>query len=86
MQASGEVARGRASYGPTAVRMLGAQRAQVTACLHDAEVVVTATTGQPVPGIEGEVADELVTSTMELVTGTWKLASQTVGVGQCTAS
>ena len=58
----------------------------MTSCLHDAEIVVSAETGKPVVGILGEVDFELLRSTMELIDGSWKLASQTVGAGQCSKS
>lgn len=83
MQADGDVARGVAHYGTPTVRVLSPDLAEVTSCLHDAEIVVNAATGQPVPGVEGEVAFELLRSTMQLLGGGWKLASQTVGVDQC---
>jgi hypothetical protein len=86
MQTSGEVATGVARYGPPTVRLVGSEFAQVTSCLHDAEVVVSAVTGRPVPGVLGEVDFELLRSTMELTGGEWKLQSQTVGVGQCSGS
>ena len=86
MQTSGQIATGVAHYGAPTVRLFGTELAQVTSCLHDAEIVVSAATGQPVPGVLGEVDFELLRSTMELIVGGWKLASQTVGVGQCSGS
>jgi hypothetical protein len=86
MRSSGEVATGVARYGTPTVRLVGSERAQVVSCLHDAEIVVSAATRKPVPGVLGEVDFELIRSTMELVDGEWKLRSQTVGVGQCSGS
>ncbi len=86
MQASDEVATGAAQYGTPSIRLFGSELAQVTSCVHDAEIVVSASTGKPVPGVPGEVAFELLRSTMEFTGGGWKLASQTVGVGQCSGS
>ncbi len=86
MQSSGEVATGDTQYGPPTVRLVGSELAQVTSCLHDAEIVVSSATGKPVPGVLGQVAYELIRSTMELIGAGWKLASQSVGVGQCAGS
>jgi hypothetical protein len=86
MQSSGEVATGGTQYGQPTVRLVGSGLAQVMSCLHDAEVVVSTATGKPVQGILGQVEYELIRSTMELIGAGWKLASQTVGVGQCTRS
>jgi hypothetical protein len=83
MESSGEVATGTTRYGSPTVRLVGSDLALVTSCLHDAEVVVSTATGNPVPGVLGQVDYELIRSTMELIGGGWKLASQTVGVGQC---
>ena len=86
MQSSGDVATGGTQYGSPTVRLVGSGLAQVTSCLHDAEIVVSTATGKPVPGVLGQVDYELIRSTMELVGVGWKLASQTVGVGQCARS
>ncbi len=86
IHAQGEIATGQISFGPAQVQHGPSGTVQVQSCAHDAEIVVTASTGQPVPGIAGEVADELVTATMVSNGGEWKLEAQTVGVGQCTGS
>lgn len=86
MQSSGEVATGGTQYGSPRIRLVGSGLAQVTSCLHDAEVVVSTATGRPVPGVLGQVDYELIRSTMELIGAGWKLAAQTVGVGQCAGS
>jgi hypothetical protein len=39
-----------------------------------------------VPSMLGQVDFELFSSTMELTASGWKLADQTVGVGQCSGS
>jgi hypothetical protein len=83
MQAEGLVARGPVDLGDPQVTSLSADRATVRACLHDAEVVVVAASGRPVPGVLGQVDDELVASTMESTPTGWKLSTQTVRVGQC---
>lgn len=86
MESSGEVATGGTQYGSPTVRLFGSSLAQVTSCLHDAEIVVSTATGKPVAGVLGQVDYELIRSTMESIGGGWKLASQTVGVGQCSKS
>lgn len=83
MQASGEVARGRIDLGEPSVVASTSNEATVRSCLRDAEVVVSRATGQPVPGIEGRVADELVVSLMVKTAGEWQLSDQTVREDQC---
>lgn len=83
MQASREVARGPVDLGEPRVVASTANEATVRSCLHDAEVVVSKTTGQPVSGIEGRVADELVVSLMVKTEGEWMLSDQTVREDEC---
>ena len=83
MQASGDVASGPVDLGEPRVVASTANEATVRSCLHDAEVVVSRTTGQPVPGIEGRVDDELVVSLMVRTGGEWKLSDQTVREDEC---
>ncbi len=78
MRASGEVALGPVQFGPVHVVSLGRSLATVRSCIHDAEVVLDARTGEPVAGQAGQVDDEALTSTMEITSGGWKLAAQTV--------
>lgn len=83
MRSSGQIAKGEARYGIPKIVMMATGLASVESCVHDAEIVVSASTGTPVPGVSGSVAFELLTSTMELSGGGWKLMTQSVGVGQC---
>ena len=83
MSAAGLVARGPVHYGTPHVAGLHGSDATVRACAMDAEIVVSETTGRPVPGLLGQVAFELFTSKMQLTKGGWKLVSQLVGEGQC---
>jgi hypothetical protein len=78
MRASGEVALGPVQFGPVHVVSLGRSLATVRSCIHDAEVVLDGRTGEPVAGQAGQVDDEVLTSTMEITSGGWKLATQTV--------
>jgi len=86
MLAAGQIARGRVRYGPPTVTLIGSDQATVQSCAHDAEIVVSATTGAPAPGVPGQVDFELFDSTMELSGGEWRLVTQRVGVGQCDRS
>jgi hypothetical protein len=83
MRAAGQIAKGPVHYGTPSVTALDANRATVQSCVHDAEIVVSAVSGQPAPGVPGQVDFELFISTMELTGSGWKLSSQRVGVGQC---
>jgi hypothetical protein len=83
MSANGLVATGPVHYGTPHVTVVQGAQATVRACAMDAEIVVSDTTGRPVPGMLGQVAFELFTSKMQLTEGEWKLASQVVGEGQC---
>jgi hypothetical protein len=76
----------RVRYGPPTVTLIGSDQATVQSCAHDAEIVVSATTGAPAPGVPGQVDFELFDSTMELSGGEWRLVTQRVGVGQCDRS
>jgi hypothetical protein len=86
MRTTGQIARGIVQYGKPAVVEFEANRAIVQSCEHDAEITVWATSGQPAPGLPGQVDFELFTSTMELTGSGWKLLTQSVGVGQCNGS
>lgn len=83
MRSAGQVARGTVDYGTPRVSELGARRAVVETCVHDAEIVVSAASGQPDNGVLGQVDFELINSTMELTDSGWKLLTQQVGVGKC---
>jgi len=83
MRASGEIARGPTDYGSPRVTRLSARQAVIRACIHDSEIVVSASTGQPVPGSLGEIESALLTSEMELTEGGWKLLTQTVAQQEC---
>jgi hypothetical protein len=86
MRAAGQIARGPIHYGPPSVTLVGADEATVQSCADDAEIVVSASTGSPAPGVPGQVDFELFDSTMELSGGEWRLVTQRVGVGQCDRS
>ncbi len=83
MSAAGLVARGPVHYGTAHVAGLRGNDATVRACAMDAEIVVSETTGRPVPGPLGQVAFELFTSKMQFTKGGWKLVSQFVGERRC---
>lgn len=83
MRAAGQIARGRIRYGPPSVQLVGAAQATVQSCADDAEIVISASTGRPAPGVPGQVDFELFDSTMALSGGEWKLVTQRVGVGGC---
>ncbi len=83
---AGEVARGPVAFGDPQVVRQGPRLATVRACVHDDEIVVSATTGHPVTGVLGQVDVELFTSIMERTASGWKLANQSVEVGQCSAT
>jgi hypothetical protein len=85
MQSSGEVSRGPVDHGHPQILAQRASVATVQSCMHDAEVVVSSVTGQPVPDEAGQVDFELFTSTMVQTDTGWKLATQTVGVDSCHA-
>ncbi len=83
MSESGEAATGPVDLGHPTVVASTTSEATVRSCLHDAEVVVVLSTGRPVPGIAGQIADELVISLMTQADGEWKLADQSVRPGAC---
>jgi hypothetical protein len=83
VQAAGEFSLGPVSLGRPRVVALGSELATVQSCVYDREVVVSATTRRPVPGVLGQVDYELFTSIMERTAGGWKLANQIVKVGLC---
>ncbi len=83
LRAEDEIAQGTVDYGVPRVVSLGEQQARVRSCVHDAEIVVSASSGQPVPGDLGQVDFELITSTMALADSGWKLSSQQVVDGRC---
>jgi hypothetical protein len=86
MHAAGQIARGTRHYGKPEVLALQGDQAIVQSCDYDTEIAVWAASGQPVPGVTGQVAHELVNSTMELTGSGWKLLDQNVGTGQCGGS
>ena len=86
MHAAGQIARGTRHYGKPTVLAFQANVAIVRSCDYDTEVAVWAASGQPVPGVPGQVDFVWVTSTMELTGTGWKLFTQTVGTGQCHGS
>ena len=83
VRAAGEVGTGPVVFGHPRVMMQGPDMATVRVCADDGEVVVSAATGRPVPGILGEADAELFTSVMELTDSGWKLANQSVEVVGC---
>ena len=80
------MARGPVAHGHPSVLSLGSEVATVQSCEHDGEIVVSASSGQPVPGVPGQVDYELFSSTMQRTGTGWKLMTQSVGVGQCDGS
>ena len=83
MEAAGQIARGPVDYGSPHVIAFHGGLATVRTCAWDAEIVISAGSGQAAPGIPGQVDFDLFTSTMKLTEGGWKLLSQVIGVGQC---
>jgi hypothetical protein len=83
MHAAGQIAKGPVHFGTPSIAALEGSRATVRACVFDQEIVESATSGRPAPGIPGQVDFELFTSTMESTSSGWKLLTQRVGVGQC---
>ena len=86
LRAAGDVAKGETGYGSPRLVSSISDKGTVVSCIDEAEVEVSDRTGQPVPGVLGEADFELVTSTMRLTSNGWKLASQTVEEGKCSAS
>ena len=83
MEVAGQIARGPVNYGRPHVIACHGDLATVRTCAWDAEIVISAGSGQAAPGIPGQVDFELFTSTMKQTEGGWKLFSQVIGVGQC---
>ena len=84
MSEADEHAEGVVRFGTPHVVSMQATLAEVRSCVHDAEIVVSVTSGVPVAGVLGEVDYELFESTMESTPDGWKLMTQTVGAGACT--
>ena len=84
MSEADEHAEGVVRFGTPRVVSMQATLAEVRSCVHDGEIVVSATSGVPVAGVLGEVDYELFESTMESTPDGWKLMTQTVGAGACT--
>lgn len=83
LHTAGYIASGPVDHGKSVVLDVKANVATVRTCIWDAEIVVSATTGQHALGVLGTKDFELITSTMTLTTDGWKLSDQTVGVGKC---
>jgi hypothetical protein len=83
MRQNGQAAVGVDQFGHPRVMTEQGPLATVETCAHDAEIVVSAATGMPVPGEPGQVDDDHFTSTMEWTDTGWKLADQTVEADQC---
>lgn len=83
MHESGQIARGPVSFGSPSVQMEGSRRAVVRSCLNDGEVVITQSTGDPVPGPMGEVEFEAITSVMQWTAAGWVLTNQSVEPKRC---
>jgi hypothetical protein len=83
LHTAGYIATGPVDHGNSVVLDLKANVATVRTCIWDAEIVVSATTGQHALGVLGTKDFELVTSTMTRTTDGWKLSDQAVGVGKC---
>jgi hypothetical protein len=79
----GYIGTGPVDHGKSVVLDVKANVATVRTCIWDAEVIVSATTGQHALGVLGTKDFELITSTMTRTTDGWKLSDQAVGVGQC---
>jgi hypothetical protein len=83
MAATGEGAEGPVEYGHPQVISRSEDSATVRTCVHDQEVVISLSSGQPVAGPPGQVAYELFVSTMIRTDSGWKLETQKIGVGRC---
>jgi hypothetical protein len=86
MRTADQIGRGTVQFGSAKVVAVKADLATVQSCERDGEIVVSAASGQPVPGMPGQVDFELFTSTMELTDSGWKLLTQSVEVAQCDGS
>jgi hypothetical protein len=86
LRAQGEIAKGPIFLGNPHITDRGTGGTEVVSCIHDEEIGIVAKTGQPVPGIAGQAAYELVTSIMQPTSDGWKQADQTVEVSNCATS
>jgi hypothetical protein len=84
--AAGDRAIGAPTYGPVAVLSVGGGRALVRDCLRDGQIVVSDQTGEPVPGVLGQVDVGELTSTLVLEPSGWKLEDSTVQIEACDLS
>jgi hypothetical protein len=83
MRTAGYIATGPVKYGRSVVLSINANAATVRTCDWDAEVVLSATTGQHALGAAGAKDFDLITATMAKTADGWKLADQTAGLGKC---
>jgi hypothetical protein len=83
MRTADEMALGPVQFGTPDVVDISSRQATVIVCAHDAEIVVSARTDQPVDGIDGQVENERFMSIMERTNSGWKLANQVVGAVAC---
>ena len=86
LRETGDIARGPTTVGTPHVVNVSATEAIVHACNYEAEVVITAATGKPVPGEPGRPDFVAFTSTMVLTDTGWKLAAQSTKAGPCDPS
>ncbi|HEX7442805.1 MAG TPA: hypothetical protein VF320_02900 [Acidimicrobiales bacterium] len=86
LRETGDIARGPTTVGTPHVVNVSATESIVHACNYEAEVVVTAATGKPVPGEPGRPDFVAFTSTMVLTDTGWKLAAQSTKAGPCDPS
>jgi hypothetical protein len=86
LQAQGDIAKGPIYFGNPHITARGTGGTEVVSCIHDEEIGIVAKTGQPVPGVAGQAAFELVTSIMQSTSDGWKQADQTVEVSNCATS
>jgi hypothetical protein len=85
-RSAGEIGKGPTYWGTPHVTATGTAGAEVVSCIHDAEIVIVAKTGEPVPGPSGQPDFEQVTSQMQPTSSGWKMADQIVKAGKCTGS
>jgi hypothetical protein len=83
LHTAGYIGTGPVDHGKPVVLDVKANVATVRTCIWDAEIAVSAATGQHALGVLGTKDFELVTSTMTRTTDGWKLSDQAVGVGKC---
>jgi hypothetical protein len=86
LRAEGDIAKGPTDLGKPHISARGTAGTEVVSCIYDAEIGIVAKTGQPVAGIAGQAAHELVTSVMQLTPDGWKQADQTVEADKCANS